>query len=629
VLQADLTTGQLTRDTIDPEVYRRFLGGRGLNQYHLARGSEQVTAPFDPDSLLLLGAGLLSGTKVPGATRLSIDAKNSFSGGVGSANVGGGFSSALKCAGFGTLLIRGRAKNPVYLHIENGRISIESASGLWGKTTTETTDALLKGFPEGAAHVLAIGPAGERGVRGASVIADEGKAAGKCGVGAVMGSKNLKAVVVCGKDEISVADPGRFEHLCREAWMKVARSTTSTMLSTWGTKAGMKGKNAVGAVAFRHFQDGFMPSLDEIDEEAFAPFEQKRFHCKGCPVSCRHILKVDAGPYAGTEGEVVQCNSIQDFGSKLDIRYAPAIIRAHFLCNEYGIDIDTVAESLAWAFECYEKGLLTEKDTGGLQLRWGNHGALMALIEQIAFRRGFGDILAEGVKGASKIIGQGTEALAVTMKGQDLYEDPRMPKGYALGAALSTRGGGHCSGSPLVEFSSREYDPAGYEGKADLVASVERFHAVLNSLGICFFVTTWEGPDLLNEDDLSHLVSAATGWDLETSELMEAGARVHTLERLFNAAHAGFDRKDDYPPERFFHEPIRSGPFQGEVMDRDKFDRMLDRNYEIHGWSKEGIPRAETLEKLGLARVVSASCTDIQRKRRGEENTSWRKEDCT
>jgi aldehyde:ferredoxin oxidoreductase len=179
-----------------------------------------------------------------------------------------------------------------------------------------------------------------------------------------------------------------------------------------------------------------------------------------------------------------------------------------------------------------------------------------------------------------------------------------MPKGYALGAALSTRGGGHCSGSPLVEFSSKEYEPAGYEGKADLVASTERFHAVLNSLGICYFVTTWEGPDLLNEDDLSRLVSAATGWNLKTSELMEIGERIHTLERLFNAVHAGFDRKDDYPPERIFREPIRSGLFKGERLHREQFDKMLDRNYEMHGWDERGLLKIETLESLELLRDI-------------------------
>jgi aldehyde:ferredoxin oxidoreductase len=350
-----------------------------------------------------------------------------------------------------------------------------------------------------------------------------------------------------------------------------------------------------------------MPSLEGIDEQAFAAYEQKRFHCQGCPVSCRQEFRVDDGPYAGIQGESVQANTIQDFGTKLDIRYAPAIIKAHLLCNEYGMDIDMVGESVAWAFECYEKGILTERDTGGLQLTWGNHEVLVTLIHQMAYRQGLGDILAEGVMRASEMIGRGSQDLAVSMKGQDLYEDMRIPKGYALGAALSTRGGGHCSGSPIVEFSSGRFSPVTYEGKAELVAYFERFHSVLNSLGVCFFVTVWEGPDLLDEEDLAGLVRAGTGWDVEASELMETGERIHTLERLSNAVYAGFDRKNDYPPERFFCEPIKSGPYRGEVMRREEFDRMLDKNYEIHGWNEQGLPRGDTLEKLGLTQLIKDS----------------------
>ena len=608
VLKVDLTSGEVNTFEIEPEVYRRFLGGRGLNQYHLYQLLEPNTSPLGPENLLFLGAGLLSGTSVPGASRLSVDSKNIFSCGVGSANAGGGLSSALKRAGYGTVMVSGKAKSPVYLWIEDDEIRINTATGLWGKTTSETVDALARNCREDA-HIAAIGPAGERGVRGASVIVDKGRAAGKCGVGAIMGSKNMKAIVVRGSGKVRVADPGKFNRHCEEAWSKVTRSTVGTKLSSWGTKAGMKSKNAVGAVAFRHFQDGFVPSLDGLDETVFALYEQTRFHCEGCPVTCRQLLQIDHGPYAGTEGEGIQCNSIQDFGAKLDIHYAPAIIKAHLLCNEYGMDIDTVAESIAWAFECFEKGLLGEEDTDGLRLLWGEHEVLMRLIEKIAYRQGFGDVLAEGVTKASEIIGRGSERLAISMKGQDLYEDMRIPKGYALGAALSTRGGGHCSGSPLVEFSSNGLPPDTYEGKAEMVAYFERFHAMINSLGVCFFVTVWEGQDLLDEEDFSGLVRAATGWDLEASELMETGERIHTLERLFNALHAGFDRKDDYPHERFFREPIKSGPFKGEVMHREEFDRMLDKNYEIHGWNECGLPRKDTLEKLGLDQLKKGSLT--------------------
>ena len=504
------------------------------------------------------------------------------------------------------IIVMGRARDPVFLQIEDDIVQIKDAKKLWGKTVPDTVDWLNR-ETGGGIQVACIGPAGENGVRGASVMVNKSRAAGKCGVGTIMGSKNLKAIVVRGTGLLRVAKPGEFEQLCREAWLKIKRSTASTKLSSWGTKGGITGKNTVSAVAFRHFQDGSIASLNGIDEHAFAPYELKRFHCKGCPISCRQEFQVDDGPYAGIKGESIQANTIQDFGTKLDIRYAPAIIKAHLLCNEYGMDIDMVGESIAWAFECYEKGILTERDTGDLPLSWGNHEALITLIHQMANRQGLGDILAEGVKRASEMIGRGSQELAVSMKGQDLYEDMRMPKAYALGAALSTRGGGHCSGSPIIEFSSSHISPASYEGKAELVAYFERFHSVANSLGVCFFVTVWEGPDLLDEQDLAGLVRASTGWDMAASELMEAGERIHTLERLFNAVYAGFDRKNDYPPERFFREPIKSGPFWGEVMDREAFDRMLDTNYEIHGWNEQGLPREDTLHKLGLTQLVKDS----------------------
>jgi aldehyde:ferredoxin oxidoreductase len=249
----------------------------------------------------------------------------------------------------------------------------------------------------------------------------------------------------------------------------------------------------------------------------------------------------------------------------------------------------------------------------------------MKLINQIAYRQGFGDIMAEGVQKASEIIGKGSHELAVSMKGQDLYEDLRIPKGYALGSALSTRGGGHCSGSPIVEFFGHvegktplaaelakkkwgirtAVDPAAYEGKAKLVASHERLHAVLNSLGVCFFVSISESPDLLDEKDFSDLVALATGWDIDAHELMKIGGRIHTLERLFNVRHAAFDRKDDYPPQRFFCEPIKSGPFAGEVLDKQEFDRMLDQNYALHGWNLQGLPELEILEELGLLELLN------------------------
>jgi len=605
-------------------IYREYLGARGLNQYYLYQLLSPRDLPLDPQNYVLLGSGLLVGTKAPGATRINIDSKNLFSNGVGSNNAGGYFAVALKSSGYGNLRITGKSENPVYLLIIDGKVSIEDAQEIWGKTTSQTVKILRKKYGKDI-HVACIGPAGENLVRGACVIIDKSRAAAKCGIGAIMGSKKIKAIVVRGKDIPKIFDENRFSDLYKKAWKKVINSGTAQRLSKWGAKSAVKAKNKVCSVPYKHFQDGHVNDLKGWDEKAFLKYEVKRFGIKNCPISCRQIYHITDGPYAGTIGEAVESNTVQDFGVKLDIRDSATIIKAHIMCNEYGMDIDTVAESVAWAYECYDRGLISKSDTDDLELYWGNCQALITLIDKIAARKGFGNILAEGVVRASQIIGRGTSKYTMAMKGQDLYEDLRMPKGWALGTALATRGGGHCSGAPIVEFAagkssaeilspqlaeklygvSTTTDPSAYEGKAKLVAYHEKLHAVLNSIGMCFFNSIWEGYELLDEHDIVQLVNAATGWDLDRFELLNIGERIHNLERMFNYKHAGLNRKDDYPPARFMEEKILNGPYKGECMDRKKFDKMLDENYQLHGWTVQGIPKEETLIKLGLKDIIN------------------------
>ena len=620
VFKVDLTECTVEEIEVANDTYRRFLGGRGLNQFLLARNVEQETAPLAPENILAFAAGLLVGTSAPAAIRLSVDTKSLFSGGIGSANAGGEFARVLKLAGIGAILVTGRAEHPVYIAIEEGKVTIRDAEWLWGKTTSETDDA-IRGVLGQAARVLCIGPAGERLVRGACVVVDKARAAAKCGGGGVMGSKQLKAIAAVPESGfVGVADPAGFNAIVRHLWDKVLSSAIVEEMNVHGTLSSTS-KNAIGGVPLRHYKDGYMEpkSFNKLSAEAFKQYETLRFTARGCPLKCRAKYAITDGPYKGTYGEAMEANTIQDFGYKLDITYPPAIIKANILCNEYGMDMDTVAESIAWAFECFDKGILTLRDTDGLKLTWGNHEALIALIKRIAKRVGFGDILAEGSQRAAQILGRGSE-LVVTMKGQDLYETVRMPKGYSLGAALATRGGGHCSGSPLTEFSpgaippemsERIYgvrtasNPTVYEGKAKLVAFHERLHAVLNSLGICYFMTISENPDLLDWADLAELVSTATGWEMEKERLMNIGERIHTLERAINWRNAGFDRKDDYPPKRFFEEPIKSGPCAGEILDKDEFDSMLTENYALHRWNENGLPSKKVLHQLGLEDVCT------------------------
>lgn len=623
ILDVDLSNQKWNSWVEKESIHQKFLSARGLNQYYLNQLLKPEDLPLDPNNYVMFGSGLMVGTKVPGATRTNIDSKNLFNNGVGSSNGGEFFAVALKYSGYGHIRITGKSSEPVYLLIDNGQVSLENAKEIWGKTIFQAVDMIREKHGDDF-HVACIGPAGENLVRGACVMFNKSRAAAKCGMGAILGSKNLKAIAVRGQNVPTVWDEEKFNDLVDKAQKKVLASGTAQRLSKWGAKSAVKAKNKIGSVPYRHFQDGYVESLEGWDEHAFTRYELKRFGIENCPIACRQIYKVEEGPYAGLEGEGVQSNTVQDFGLKLDIREPTAIIKAHILCNDLGIDIDTAAETVAWAYECYEKGLINEKDTDGLQLNWGNHESLIKLIYQIAYRKGFGNILAEGVVRAAEIIGRGSQKYAIAMKGQDLYEDMRMPKGWALGVALSTRGGGHCSGAPIVEFaagkSSSEVltpelaqklygvktaiDPAAYEGKAKLVAYHEKLTSVLNSLGICLFVSMWEGYELLDEHDLAQLVHAATGWDIDGPGLLNIGERIHNMERMFNYKHAGFDRKDDYPPARFMEEKVQGGPYKGEYMNKEEFNKMLDENYEIHGWSNQGIPKPDTLLKLGLQDIA-------------------------
>jgi len=617
-VQIDLSDGAVHDLHIPEEVFRTYLGGRGLNQFLLTEMSSADTDPLSPDNPVLISSGLLVGTAAPGSVRVSLDSKNLFSGGVGSANAGGEFGVWMKQSGFGTLVIVGASPTPCYLELRDDRVLIRDASHIWGKTTGDTNTILEDAYPH-PIRVLCVGPAAENGVLGGCVIVDRSRAAAKCGIGTILGSKRLKAVVAAGgRARPRVFSPGAYEGLSRSLWQKVRQSPTYSTMCSHGTLCGVNTKNPFGAAPFRHYQDGFMDPerIARINETGFKPFEVKRFAPKGCPISCRATYLVPDGPYGGTRVDAIEANSVQDFGIKLDIDDPAAILNAQLLCNQYGMDIDTVAESISWAFECFQEGIIDVSDTDGVGLVWGDQTVLPGLIRAIAMRTGIGEILSLGVKRASGLWGTRSQALAAEMKGQDLYEAIQVPRGYGLGAALATRGGGHCSGSPFCEFypnlvtkevGEQAYgtptagDPTSYESKGQLVALHERLHSVVNSLGICGFMTVWQRFDLLDIGDLAALVSAATGWEHAVEELEQVGRRIHTLERWYNHTQAAMNRAHDFPPERFFRSRVLRGPYAGIGLDRSEFELMLAENYKVHGWSPTGVPTERTLDALGIA----------------------------
>jgi aldehyde:ferredoxin oxidoreductase len=616
ILRVDLSSKKTTTEPTTNYI-RTFLGGRGINVWLLYNEVKPWIWPFDPANRLYLGAGVLTGLPIPGACRLTLESRSPLSalGGLGSANAGGHFAPELKFAGYDGLVIEGRSRNPCYLCIQDENVEIREKKDLWGKTTWETDDIIKEESGEQDIQIAAIGPAGENLVRAACIIVNRGRAAAKCGLGAVMGSKKLKAIAVKGTKALNVAKPDEFMRLAEEIWHKVnSNEYIGKELRPFGTSYVERG-NELGDNPVRNFQDGFWDpeKVRRIGKNEVVQHSSRRLSCFSCPVACSFYLRVEKGEFQGIEGEGIEGNTQRNFGCRLDVDDMPALMQMHFLCNQYGLGEDETAGAIAWAMECYEKGVITEKHTEGRKLEWGDKETILELITKIAFREGFGELLGEGSWRASKMLGRGSEKYSMSIKGHDLYEPLRVVKAYALGSIVSPRGPCHLRGSISTSVGvgddQRLYLIAdtgnirSYENKAKVVAYQENFKAIIDSLGLCLMVTQTQDPNLIDYEDISRILSAATGWDFRVTELLEIGERIHNVEKAFNAR-VGMTRRDDYPPWRFF-EPIPSGPSRGECLERNRFKKLLDEYYQARGWNvRSGLPSKSKLETLGLSELA-------------------------
>jgi len=623
VLYLDLSTGEISYEpTVD--YMKRFLGGRGVNNWLLFKHTDPNISPLDPRNVLLFGTGTLVGTSAPGANRMNVVAKSPVTNGIGSSSVGGQFAPVLRFAGYDHLVFMGRNRRLCYVYIDDNKVEIRDASHLKGKTTGETENRIRRELGCNDLQIASIGPAGENLVMASCIIVGRGRAAGRCGLGAVMGSKNLKAVAVRGSGAISVVDSKKFTQVVKKILEKMRNAEQLQEYAKYGTPGGVPVTEPI-----KNFQDEYLdPSLSKrIQSELLSYMSRedsktKSARCWNCPVECAKYYKIQDGTYAGTECGKLEYNSLTDFCYKLGIYDAASAVRATVLCTEYGLDIDNAAGVIAWAFECYQRGIISKQDTGGIELEWGNHRVVMDLLHKMAYRIGFGDILAHGSNKASKIIGRDSSKYSVHTKGQELKEPIRAYKSWALGIVISGRGGGHTTGAPLIDLWPKLFTPriitemwgrssAGgpttYEGKAKIVVYYEKLHAVLDSLGICFFISKWCDPDLPGPNEYSELFSAATGIDISSQELMTMGERIHNTGKVLNILHARFSRKDDYPPERLMKEAIKSGSFKGERLDKQEWEKMLNEYYEFHGWDKcKGWPTSTTLRELKLGEMETA-----------------------
>ena len=620
ILNVDLSTGRIeTEPTAD--YAERFLGAAGINTWKLLEGVDASVSALDAQNKLAFGAGTLVGTLAPSASRVNVVSKNVMTGGFGSASAGGFFSSELKCAGYDSIIVTGRAKKPVYLFIDDGDVAIEDAAFLWGQTTWDTEALLKRKIGDDRLGLLTIGPAGENLVSAANIMVSLSRSASRCGVGAVMGSKNLKAVAVRGTGYIEVADPEGFFELSSELTRKLGASDTAKMLREYGTPSSFTAWNALSNVPVRNFQQTHIDAerVQGLDAKIYKEDHDTRtFGCFSCPIHCSHFNQIRKGAYAGTQGEKIECQNLWDFGAKLDINSFPGVLKSSSLCSQLGLDVSSTTGAISWAFECYQRGILTHNETDGLRLEWGDHAVVIEVLRKMAYQEGFGRLLRKGSLEAARTIGKGSEQYAMHVRGQELAEEFRVLKGWALGIMVGERGGGHTTGSPLTErmdipedLSRKIFgvptagDPDTYEGKAQLVVYYQRYHAVLESLGVCHIASNWAGPEMMGPEDVTQLYNAATGRNLSTEELLWRGERIHTLQKMFNVRHTPYRREDDYPPARLMNEQTTGGN-QGKGFDRSRWSAMLDEYYDLHGWDRgTGVPHRKSLEALGLGELAS------------------------
>ena len=622
ILHVDLSSGNIRKEPLDERLCKEYLGGRGINARLLWDLVPQGADPLGPENVLIIGAGALSGTHAPSSGRTTVTFKSPATNLYAKSSGGGHFGPEMRFAGYNHSVVHGCSQTPVYIGIEDDRVEIRDASHLWGLNVVETDEAIKQELGRDDIETACIGPAGENMVKFAGVMLSVGCAAARAGGGAVMGSKKLKAIVVKGsKSTIKVAEPEKYGKLIAEIIHDLSTYPSRRRLEEIGTSALVPLRNEMHILPTRNYKDSYLEGAYSISGQYIkeAGYLHRRSGCNACATGCHRYTVVDSGPYAGTQSSGPEYETVAALGAGCGVTDTEAVLRANQLCNDYGLDTISTGGVIQWAMECFEKGVITEKDTGGLALNWGDGAALVELVEQIALRQGIGDLLAEGVAKASKQVGQDSWKWAMHVKGLEYSRaEIRARTGYALALAVNPRGADHLHSQVYAEFGSTPEALAlikkicGDEKYADALlpdkrAHIVRWHedqyAATDCLGVCTFASVGHGYQVTPER-LAKLFSYLTGISISEEELLNTGRRIINLEKAFNVRE-GAARKDDYPAWRFFNEPISSGPYKGRKLDYDVFNRMLDEYYELHGWSVDtGLPTAATLREVGLEDVA-------------------------
>jgi aldehyde:ferredoxin oxidoreductase len=608
ILRVDLTNGRISEQNLKEEECKMFLGGSGLATKYLFDEVPKGADPLGPDNELIFMTGPLTGTESPSAGRYCVVTKSPLTGFWGEANSGGSWGVYLKNSGFDGIVFRGISPKPVYLVIDDRKAELRDANNLWGRGVSET-DRLIKEELGEEFNVACIGIAGENLVRYAAIINDIHRAAGRCGVGMVMGSKRLKAVAAGGTQGIKIANKDVFDETSKRNYDLVNESMLKITLETYGTAMATDLINVRGGFPTRNWQTGVFPDIEKISGITLeSTLLVDRKHCYACPISCCRVSVVKSGPYA-CKGEGPEYETIGAFGAMCALENLEAVTLAHNLCDDYGLDVISTGSTIAFAMECHEKGILTKADTDGLELKFGDADIVIQLIHRIAKREGIGDLLAEGTKRVAAKLDKGAERFAMHVKGLELPAyDPRAAKICGLAFATANRGGDHITAyieGPAfidipflcVEDSRIEDSMVENPAEAKVVKDLEDALTVFDCVGTCKFM----GMALAAEDWVD-MIADCVGWEFSVNDFRRAGERVYNLARAFSVRD-GLTRADDTLPRRLLEEPLPEGAAEGHKI--EKLDQSLDAYYGFRGWDKKtGRPTPEKLRELNLDYVI-------------------------
>ena len=600
ILYVNLSEKKVKKEPLDEDLVKRFLGGRGFGAKLLYDLNKPGVDPFSPENHLIVATGPFTGVFVPKSNKYAFISKSPLTGIYGDSFAGGHFGPEIKFAGYDAIVITGASKDPVYLWINDDEVKILDAAHLWGRPVNEVEATIKKDHSDRNIRVASIGPAGERLVRFAGITNDLYRQAARAGLGAVLGSKKLKAIAVRGSKDIPSADPKKFFELGEAAMKKTAESRGTKRLYQETTLLQVSDSNSWGVLPTKNYQTTYFEYADKVNSDYILEngIKLKNRACFLCPIACSGLNVVKTEKYGtvvleGPEYEVLTLVGPDTYTSDFG-----AIMKANELCDFLGLDGISAGNTVGFAMELYERGILTKEDTDGIDLTWGNPDALIELIKKIAYREGIGDILAEGVRRAAQKIGKGAERYAVHVKGLELPAyDPRSTPGMALAYITNDMGAAHNRAWTMyTEIFNKDYERYSIKGKPQLVIDSQRQRTLPDIMGFCRFV-------LLSYDEYAALYNALTGFNVDAKYLVDVTDRVYTLTRLFNNRE-GITRKDDQLPPRMY-DPIQTGPQKGVKLNPEDVEKMLSEYYKLRGWDEQGVPLKETLEKYQLTEYIN------------------------